>query len=303
VIDVDRFERNGWVTLPVRVDAATVGAVVESFGSDPDRLGVDGRRLDAWRSHRAVRALAAHPPILAALAELHGRRPIPFQTLNFCVGTEQRMHSDTIHFDSRPSGLMCGVWVALEDIGVDQGPLTYVPGSHLLPAVSAADARDEAGHFDYSRYEDLVAEHVDGLATEEFHARAGDVLVWHASLVHGGAPVRRPDSTRWSQVTHYFFEGGAYVTPMLSDPDGAAYRLREPLIDISTGERVIHRVDGRPARLLHVASGRTTLLAADEPVSATARLASRGRGLWRDARFRLGLLAERLSGVRQRRSG
>lgn len=28
---------------------------------------------------------------------------------------------------------MCGVWVALEDVGPDQGPLVYYPGSHRWP--------------------------------------------------------------------------------------------------------------------------------------------------------------------------
>ena len=32
---------------------------------------------------------------------------------------------------------MCGVWVALEDITEDNGPLHYYPGSHRLPDYDA----------------------------------------------------------------------------------------------------------------------------------------------------------------------
>ena len=32
-----------------------------------------------------------------------------------------------------PEGFMCGVWVALEDMDMDNGPLVYYPGSHQLP--------------------------------------------------------------------------------------------------------------------------------------------------------------------------
>ncbi|MFX6869154.1 phytanoyl-CoA dioxygenase family protein, partial [Acinetobacter baumannii] len=38
-----------------------------------------------------------------------------------------------MHFSSLPTGFMCGLWVALEDITINQGPLHYYPGSHLLP--------------------------------------------------------------------------------------------------------------------------------------------------------------------------
>ena len=36
---------------------------------------------------------------------------------------------------------MCGVWIALEDVDPDEGPLSYYPGSPRLPYVSAGDLR------------------------------------------------------------------------------------------------------------------------------------------------------------------
>ncbi len=38
-----------------------------------------------------------------------------------------------VHFNSIPQRFMCGVWVAMEDIAPDNGPLHYYPGSHKLP--------------------------------------------------------------------------------------------------------------------------------------------------------------------------
>lgn len=251
-----------------------------------DRHPGADRLMDMWRRHSPVREVARHPAVMELLSELYGRRPIPFQTLDFRHGTEQRLHADSVHFDSLPPGLMCGVWVALEDVGEDQGPLTYVPGSHLRPRVDPAAARGRGGRFDYERYEDLEAERVRGMATERFLAHAGDALVWAADLVHGGAPRTDPTSTRWSQVTHYFFEGATYVTPMLGDPVTGTHHVREPLIDIATGGTVTHRVDGAPARIMRLAGGRSRVLGPDDPrpgpltraVSATrgaVRIASR----------------------------
>ena len=59
-----------------------------------------------------------------------GREAFPFQTLIFQRGSQQHLHSDAVHFNSWPKGFMCGVWLALEDITQDNGPLMYHPGSH-----------------------------------------------------------------------------------------------------------------------------------------------------------------------------
>ena len=92
------------------------------------------RIADGWESIAGIRDLACFSEILSLLEVIYGRPPIPMQTLNFGRGTEQRAHSDNVHFSSVPAGYMCGVWIALEDIDEDNGPLEYYPGSHRLPA-------------------------------------------------------------------------------------------------------------------------------------------------------------------------
>ena len=46
-----------------------------------------------------------------------------------------------------------------------------------------------------------------------------------------------PEVTRWSQVTHYFFEDCCYITPMQSDVFIGRLKLRG-LTNIATGEAV-----------------------------------------------------------------
>jgi hypothetical protein len=101
--------------------------------------GGQRRIMDAWRSNEDVRTLATDPAILRILGELYGREAIPMQTLNFPFGTEQSTHADTVHFNSQPAHFMCGVWVALEPIGDDNGPLHYYPGSNNLPIIDLDD--------------------------------------------------------------------------------------------------------------------------------------------------------------------
>jgi hypothetical protein len=50
-----------------------------------------------------------------------------------------------------------------------------------------------------------IAEH--GLKPEYFHAKQGDLLIWHANLLHGGSPRRDHKLSRKALVCHYIAEG------------------------------------------------------------------------------------------------
>ena len=59
------------------------------------------------------------------------------------------------------------------------------------------------------RIEEKIAELVEekGLQKKYFMAKKGDVLIWHANLIHGGEAIRTKGATRKSMVAHYFCEG------------------------------------------------------------------------------------------------
>ena len=53
-----------------------------------------------------------------------------------------------------------------------------------------------------------------GAKPVHFLPKKGQALIWDANLLHGGAPQTDRSLTRHSQVTHYFFEGCSYFTPL-----------------------------------------------------------------------------------------
>jgi ectoine hydroxylase-related dioxygenase (phytanoyl-CoA dioxygenase family) len=179
----------------------------------------DRRVQDAWTVSKNVRAIAVAPTVLATLQELYERKPIPWQTLNFRVGSEQNAHSDAMYFNSDPSGFMCGVWLALEDIDETCGPVVYYPGSHKLPELTAKELREATGRTDGDAYEEYVRKLVQEAGIEPAYATLGkgQALIWASNLVHGGSPQSDRSRTRWSQVTHYVFEGCRMWKPFLSD--------------------------------------------------------------------------------------
>ncbi|MEX0740021.1 MAG: phytanoyl-CoA dioxygenase family protein [Pseudohongiella sp.] len=231
---IDKFHKDGYVIADFGFSPDDIEALKATLHPcyNPEHLKAPsyGARIqDAWKFVREAHTLATNANVLSALEQLYGRPPLPFQTLNFPVGTQQRTHSDTIHFNSQPAGFMAGVWVALEDIDDDNGPLEYYPGSHLLPEITMQDAGLEAGYENYGAYEDFIAQHVSksGISPSYGLMPKGHALIWHANLLHGGSQQKDSRRTRHSQVTHYFFEDCQYYTPMHSKPGKPAFRHPE----------------------------------------------------------------------------
>lgn len=202
------------------------------------------RIQDAWSITPLVKDLAGCPNIMDMLRILYRREPFPFQTLNFHVGSQQKTHSDAIHFYSVPERFMCGVWIALEDTDETNGPLHYYPGSHKMPFYNMADINlkgtEDVGNYNYYlQYENFVSDLMiaSGQKKEVFKVKKGQALIWAANLYHGGEPILKEGSSRHSQVTHYFFKDCMYYSPLWSDMPIEKTFMRRPT-NILTGEVV-----------------------------------------------------------------
>jgi hypothetical protein len=180
------------------------------------RYDFKGQRVEKLFQHSAAaRDLWAHPQILKLLSAIFDDQAIPCQTLNFIHGSQQAVHQDVIHLTPFPQGFMCGVWVALEDVHADAGPLVVYPRSHRLPriythTVGAEKVRDDGKWGEFSAaYSPVVKELIDqsGLEPVYYTSKVGSVLIWHENLAHGGSPRNDDQLTRKSMVSHYFARG------------------------------------------------------------------------------------------------
>lgn len=238
----EQFEREGFLVFDPELDTKTFDVIIADLANKYNDQGPpidvayrDNNRIqDAWRINPHVKAIARAPKTLAILEELYGRQPLPFQTLNFPKGTEQAPHADAIHFNSMPATFMCGVWVALEDIDMENGPLVYYPGSHkyrevtlddlskkesaiskLIARLTRRQSPDTTPEKSYTRcVSELIAR--EKLQPQFGTLRKGQALIWSSNILHGGWIQKDKSRSRHSQVTHYFFEGCKYYTPLLS---------------------------------------------------------------------------------------
>jgi hypothetical protein len=202
-----------WHAYEAAVRAGTIALQPEKAGDDDPH---PGRSLNPHRLVPALRRLLEHPSLLALAGLVTGRPPVPFQTITAHKGSQQAAHSDSIHMTTHPLGYLTAAWIAFEDIDPDSGPLVYYPGSHRLPylfshqlGLTAGDFRTR-GYAGYAeRYEPAVRQLITerALVPEYFTARKGDVLFWHANLLHGGSARRDLRCTRRSVVCHYYARG------------------------------------------------------------------------------------------------
>jgi len=241
------FQKTGFLLLPAPVEKELLDEVRAAAKAMPS-----GRQPDAWQTIEPVRKLATHPNILAILQQLYRRTPIPFQTLNFDRSPQQPIHTDALHFNSYPTGYMCGVWIALEPIDIYNGTLCYYPGSHLEPFYTLADLGIQASlepsaymqnQLTYARW--LVQSlQRRGLREHWLQCEADHMIIWAANLAHGSINILDVARTRYSQVTHYFFEDCMYYIPAYSNiPVGVTHY--KSVTNIITGEKVPHRYFGR----------------------------------------------------------
>lgn len=192
------------------------GLLIETFEPDsiqkyiPPDIALRGKRtkfLDTYAFSANVRAATAAPRVRDFLKAIFEDTPKAFQSLSFHTGSQQAIHKDSayVKIDTAPMHL-AATWLALENIEAGTGELEYYVGSHRAPEFLFGGVHKWMENFPAQGGEFLESLHKDAQKYEHvrssFLAEAGDVLVWHADLAHGGAKILNNNKTRKSLVTH-----------------------------------------------------------------------------------------------------
>lgn len=108
----------------------------------------------------------------------------------------QELHQDNYYLRVKP-GTCMAAWLAIDDADFENGGMKVVPGSQEMEVVCPTQA-DAATSFttDYvAPPEGMEAVHVD--------LKAGDVLFFNGSLIHGSSPNISESRFRRSLIFHY----------------------------------------------------------------------------------------------------
>ena len=188
--------------------------------------------------------------LTAVLDALFGEKTALCSSLYFEQSTEQPIHRDSPFFCSNPYGQFFGVWIALEDIRPQAGPLNYRPGGHKLDIdqveLALRNPDLDVGQL-YGKYLQEIKQRCDdeGLPVSTVLPKKGDVVIWHPELPHGGGKILDGGGSRKSIVYHVMPETAPIygIDIFFGRQEAADSGL--PLVDCSFGRKMLGQ--GSPA--------------------------------------------------------
>lgn len=214
---IENYDNNGYAVIRNFISEKTA----DQINAEIQQLQENGilkfryinKLMFAINHSRLIKNIGENKDFVDFLSILMDGKAKLFQSINFINGSQQKTHSDSIHMTTFPLGGLIGVWIALEDIEPEQGALHYIEGSHKLPYFMNSDYGNEGstlkiGTKNYKDYEVFLESKVEELGLKKmiFRAKKGDMLIWHANILHGGEPHTNRNKTRKSMVFHYFDE-------------------------------------------------------------------------------------------------
>jgi len=234
------FEREGYAVLKGFFDSEKCDKAVKESEDyiikekiEPSKIK---RVMNIHQKSLTIREMFSNKQLMELLDNLMKEKHHFLQTIYFYRGSEQPLHSDYVYMSTIPKLQLGGMWIALEDITEENGPLAYVPGSHKIPISDIVTTYKERINEIKNRIEEdregiekvyearrkISSESLEqclffdnwlnriykakdelGLKTVKFLAKKGDVLFWHANLLHGGLPINNPKLSRRSAVAHF----------------------------------------------------------------------------------------------------
>lgn len=176
----------------------------------PGQAALSWRLVNGERSIPSLRPLVEQAELSALWRALLGPQARVLKSSYFHRGSELPLHAD-LHYAPIPDpSALLTFWIALEPCDADNGALQWVPRSHrmvrwmdfgqghtLLPDTRP---QGDAVRSYYRHLESELARLSLGPQTEPLEA--GEVVLMHAALVHGGLPIRNPLRTRRSLALH-----------------------------------------------------------------------------------------------------
>ncbi len=139
------------------------------------------------------------PRIRAVLQTLMGEEPFAVQSMFYFKppgARGQDLHQDNFYLRVKP-GTCMAAWVAVDDSDEENGGMMCVPNTAHL-AIACPEKSDPKLYF--------TTEHVEpppGLKPEHTRLKAGDVLFFNGSVIHGSTPNTSKDRFRRSFICHY----------------------------------------------------------------------------------------------------
>lgn len=226
---IDAYRRDGFVRVPgivskeeaahFRQAAMDVSARMKHYSNRP----VFTQVVNVWREDEAMRALTLHAAVASAARQLAG---VPLKLWHDQIlikqphnNTNTEFHQDQPYWPHADSANPISAWIALCDVPVERGCMTFIPGSHRwtqLPNQNLGDARSLF----------TICPDLEWQPRVTVPLRAGDCTFHHGRCAHMATP-NHTDDPRVAHVIIYMDATTTY--------DGRKHCVTDPL-SLSPGQ-------------------------------------------------------------------
>ncbi len=195
-------------------------SLIEAYCARYERDNGEGSRIGyrpgtPYMEVKEIKDACLYAPLVEALNGLIGEPVGMNLNLTNWVTTERSFHQDDYLNPEHVNGHYIAVWIALEDIHPDSGPFEFVPGSHKWPVMRMEKVLEQLEPHQRTdpNWPFIAEKFIDPLYEAEIERRRaeiksvdlkkGDVLIWHAWLVHRGSKPNDSELLRKSLICHY----------------------------------------------------------------------------------------------------
>jgi phytanoyl-CoA hydroxylase len=188
---IEAYRRQGFVHVPgviSREEAEHYRAVASGLAErihSHHQGSVFTQLVNVWPQDEEMKQLTFHPNIAAIAERLAG---VPLRLWHDQVlikaphkSTPTEFHQDQPYWPHANSTHPLSAWIALVDVPVERGCMTFLPGSHTHTELGATDITDAGGVFG-------ACPEFAWFPRVTLPLRAGDCTFHHARCVHGATP-------------------------------------------------------------------------------------------------------------------
>ncbi|WP_329125523.1 phytanoyl-CoA dioxygenase family protein [Streptomyces sp. NBC_01465] len=207
------YRENGFVHLPGVITPEEAERYRKAALAARERISdhFDGQAftqlLQLWQQDETLRGLTLHPDLARIATRLAG---IPLRLWHDQLlikephnGAATEFHQDQPYWPHQGVRHALSAWVALVDVPVERGCMTFIPGSQRLHGLRAQDLTDSGDLFS-------LAPELAWEPRVTVPLRAGDCTFHHSRLAHTATP-NFTDDPRVAHVVIYVDEDLTYA--------------------------------------------------------------------------------------------
>jgi len=227
--DIELFRENGFIVLRQFLSAKEISTIRDTFmdvGKNGPVEGLSEFKGEAGLTYKPSDPLSMYPRmlhphrhpelpigplaksymldrrVLDVITELFGEAPLAAQSMFYFKppgARGQDLHQDNFYLRVKPATCMAA-WIAVDAADESNGGMMAVPGTGALDI--ACPTKADSDQF-------FTSDHVDPPAGKHpflLTLKAGDVMFFNGSVIHGSHPNTSKDRFRRAMIFHYIPE-------------------------------------------------------------------------------------------------